>query len=120
MKPWSRWQDWAKLVVGAWLLASPWVLGTVIDPSSSWNAWIVGVLIAAVSLVNLLAPENVRTEWASLGLGTWLFLSPWILGFTAFANAARNAWIVGVLVVILAGLALPVARRAPGRSPSPI
>jgi hypothetical protein len=113
MKEWNRWQDWAKVAVGVWLLVSLWALGTVVDPTSSWNAWIVGVLIVTASMTSLRAPKEVRAEWASLALGGWLLLSPWILGFTAQVNATRNAWIAGALVVVLAGLALPIARRAP-------
>lgn len=53
-------------------------------------------------------------DWVILALGAWLFLSPWILGFTVgvpvegveaaagFTTAAWNAWIVGVLIVALA------------------
>jgi hypothetical protein len=113
MKPWNRWQDWARVAVGVWLLVSPWALGTAMDPSSTWNAWIVGALTVIASVTSLRTPKEVRSEWVSLALGAWLLLSPWILGFTVYVNAARNAWVVGAIVVILASLAVPVARRAP-------
>jgi len=41
-------------------------------------------------------------EWLNVILGAWLFLSPWILGFTGTSAAAWSAWIVGALVVIFA------------------
>ena len=53
-------------------------------------------------------------DWAMLALAVWLFLSPWILGFTAglpaegeavgagFTLAAWNAWILGVVIAVLA------------------
>lgn len=42
-------------------------------------------------------------DWINLVLGACLFLSPWIVGFAGQAQAAWNAWIVGVL---LAGVAV--------------
>jgi hypothetical protein len=59
-------------------------------------------------------------DWVMLALGAWLFVSPWILGFTVgipvegaemaagFTAAAWNAWIVGV---VIAGLALWAALK---------
>jgi hypothetical protein len=43
---------------------------------------------------------------ANLALGFWLFVSPWILGFSGTELAARNAWIFGIIVAVLAVLAL--------------
>lgn len=37
-----------------------------------------------------------------LVLGAWLLAAPWILGFAAIGATAWTAWIVGILVVILA------------------
>jgi SPW repeat len=53
-------------------------------------------------------------DWAMLVLAVWLFLSPWILGFAVgapvegeaatagFTIAAWNAWILGVVIAVLA------------------
>ena len=45
-------------------------------------------------------------EWVNVVLGGWLFLSPWIFGFTGNAGAAWSAWIIGGVVLILAVWAL--------------
>lgn len=45
-------------------------------------------------------------DWVSLILGIWLFISPWVLGFTSVANAATNAWILGIAVAVVAIIAL--------------
>src|SRR6266540_3582866 len=42
----------------------------------------------------------------NLILGAWLFLSPWIAGFSGAGVPARNAWILGVVVAIVAIAAL--------------
>ncbi len=52
-----------------------------------------------------------RLEWANLVLGAWLFLSPWILGFSGTSAAAWSAWVLGALVVILSGLSISDQQR---------
>jgi len=42
-------------------------------------------------------------EYAVMLLGVVLFLSPWVLGFAGLASIAWTAWIIGVLLVVLAG-----------------
>ncbi|MDI3270669.1 MAG: SPW repeat protein [Bacillota bacterium] len=41
-------------------------------------------------------------DWAGVILGVWMFLSPWILGFSAEAGIMWNAVIVGILAAALA------------------
>ena len=45
-------------------------------------------------------------EWVNAVLGAWLFISPWVLGFSGNGAAAWSAWIVGGLVLIFALWAL--------------
>lgn len=42
----------------------------------------------------------------NLVLGAWLFLTPWIFGFTSEAAASWNAWLSGLAVGIFAIAAL--------------
>lgn len=55
--------------------------------------------------------RNRPQDWMNLVLGIWLFVSPWVLGYAGgtttngaasimAGNAAWNAWILGVLVVL--------------------
>jgi len=44
------WQEWANLLLGAWLIVSPWVLGFSAMEVVMVNAVIVGALIAAMAL----------------------------------------------------------------------
>lgn len=58
-------------------------------------------------MANLDIAKTARwQDVANLVLGVWLFLSPWILGFTDIGNASINAWIFGVVVAVLALLAI--------------
>lgn len=46
----------------------------------------------AASMINLLA-------------GIWLFISPWVYGYSGHINA-WNSWIIGCIIAILAGVRL--------------
>jgi hypothetical protein len=130
-----RWQDWGNLVLAVWLFFSPWILrftlgaavGTApstpggtdaagaVTPggasftSAAWDAWILGVVVAIIAIAAMVraAPWQV---WATLILGIWVFIAPWILSFTALANAAWDHWIVGALVFLVSLSALTLAR----------
>lgn len=103
MSPWKRWQDWAKVVLGAWLFLTPWILGFALDASASWNAWIAGLVLALIGIWALAAPGTKALEWVAGVAGAWVFFSPWILAFVGESGAAWNAWVVGL---ITAGLAV--------------
>lgn len=53
--------------------------------------------------------KTVGNRWqdsANLVLGVWLFLSPWILGFTGTGVAMWNAYVLGVIIAVAAIAAL--------------
>jgi SPW repeat len=112
MKAWTRWQDWASLVLGVLLFIAPWVFGTATNGASSWDVWIVGAIgvILALWALSLLS-DAVIPEWISLILGVWLFISPWILGFATLTVAAWTAWILGILFVVVNGWTLLQTRN---------
>ena len=39
---------------------------------------------------------------ANFVLGAWLFISPWVLGFSDAGKVATNAWIFGIIIALLA------------------
>lgn len=41
----AAWEEWVNLVLGAWLLVSPWALGYSASAAMTWNAAIAGVLL---------------------------------------------------------------------------
>ncbi len=41
----QAWEEWTNLILGAWLLASPWVLGFSTSAAFMWNAVIIGALV---------------------------------------------------------------------------
>lgn len=116
-RPWTRWQNWANVVLGILLFISPWVYGVqnhlAFTPyaHAGWNAWIIGVAITIIALWALDAPRSFIPEWINLLLGIWLFISPWVLGFAGLTASAWTSWILGILVVIAAIWALMEVQR---------
>ena len=106
MNAWSRWQDWAIVVLGVILFITPFVFGATSMQSAAYTAWIIGVLLVVVGLYCLSSPQNVGVEWVQLILGVLLFISPWVLGFTDLVQMSWSAWIIGVLAVIASGWVL--------------
>lgn len=104
-----KWEDWVNLILGIWLIISPYALGFtgVARTDALW----VGVLIVLVAIWALAMPDSRAAEWSDLLLGIGLFIAPWVLGYAGGGSAAWNAWIVGALVAIFSGVALPEINR---------
>ena len=97
----KQWQDVATLVLAVCLGIAPWVLGFGGESRPMWNAVILGVLIGVAALYALYQ-SSVWAEAANAVFGTWLLVSPWVLGFSGLVAAMLSAVIVGVAVLALA------------------
>ncbi len=106
MMAWKRWQDWVNVVLGVLLFITPFVFGGAAMPMAEYAHFVLGVLLFLVGLYLLARPEHWQVEWAQIVLGILLFISPWVLGYTTLTQLAWSAWIIGVLVVIIAGSVL--------------
>ena len=98
----KHWQDPLNLILGLWMLVSPWALQYELENYPTWNAVVVGIVIAAAAL-SALFQVKAWEEWTNVVLGLWLMMSPSVLLFDALMPAMANAVIVGAIV---AGLAL--------------
>lgn len=96
-----HWHDSINVVLGIWLIASPWMLGYAAQAYPSWNAYIVGVIIAVAASAALVAFQKWE-EWVNAGFGAWLLVSPWVLGYSSLQPALWNQLIVGGAVAALA------------------
>ena len=117
---WTRWQNWVNVVLGIILFVSPWYTVTWRYSTSSWNAWILGVLIVIMALAAAAAPRYPVTSWINIFLGLWVFISPWLLGFTLLTGMDWTAWIIGALVFLIAIWAVSQASSSAGYSGSTI
>lgn len=95
----ERWRDWLMLLFGAWLVVSPFLLGTTGADAMMvmWNSVIVGVAVVVFAIA-VLRKTQVWEEWVLLALGAWLIAAPFLLGYTGIAAAMWNSMIVGFLV----------------------
>jgi SPW repeat len=109
----KRWQDWLLLLGGIWLFVAPWALGTSSDTSSSSNAWAIGALVAATAWWALARPADKGAAGLQGLYGAWLFITPWLLDFTAETTAAWNAWSLGAGIAVLAGWVMVEQGRIP-------
>jgi hypothetical protein len=84
MKP-KRWQDWVNVILGVWLVVSPWVLGFSNHRTASLVAWLAGaavVLFAAIGAYMREAWEDAITVVLGLVL-IWVRPGPWGLPTSA-------------------------------------
>jgi heme/copper-type cytochrome/quinol oxidase subunit 3 len=114
MNEWSNAKlcDVANLVLGAILLASPWIFGFASGAVSN-NALVSGVIIAVISIAAL-AAFAVWEEWLNLIVGLWVLASPWVLGF-AGSTAMQVHVVIGVIVAVLAALEIWILYQRPPR-----
>ncbi len=82
------------IILGIWLIISPFILGFAGNSPAQWNNIVVGILVALVALSGL--------SWINALLGIWLIISPFALGFSMNSAALWNNVIIGVLVGLLA------------------
>jgi len=124
----NRVQDWANLILAIWLFISPWVLqfgaglapdsaGAAIAPlaevsRAAWNAWVLGVIVFLVAL-SAIGRMEAWQEYINMVLGAWIFVAPWVLGFTPLGRASWDHWIVGALVFLIALWSLSAVRDQP-------
>jgi len=104
---WRRWQDWAALVIGVLVALSPIVVTTTVG--AAWSLIVLGVLLALTGLWSLAVPGSVASEYVHIVLGVLLFISPWVLLYSALTGASWTSWVGGVLAVIEGASALPSA-----------
>jgi hypothetical protein len=88
------------LLLGLWLLSSPWVLAYVWHKEATWDAILSGIVLLAIALVALFRPW-IRPAWANVAVGLWLAMSPWVLGFGHLTGAKWNVVAIGAAITLL-------------------
>jgi SPW repeat len=94
-----RWVDWVNVMLGVWLIASPWLLTVAAgDRPAAWSAWSVGAGIVTLAIFAMRKPA-IWGDALGVMLGAWLMGSPWMLELASASVAAANAVIIGLLVI---------------------
>src|SRR5262249_20672215 len=94
--------DLYKLVLGGFMVLSPWLFAFVYSPARL-DAWASGLVLVAVSTVAAIALSDWE-EWLALAIGLWLIAAPWILGLPHLATKIHVG--AGLVCVYLSGLEL--------------
>lgn len=100
-----KWEDWVGIALGAWMLASPWVVGFSDHSVAAMNALIMGSILVLAEMLELSVHEAAE-EWIDIVAGVWLMVSPVVLGFTSLMPATVSTMSVGLLTVLFAAWAL--------------
>jgi hypothetical protein len=100
MKP-KRWQDWVNVVLGVWLVVSPWALGFSNHETASLVAWLAGAAVVVFAAIGAYMRETWE-EAITLIVGLVLMGAPWAFGFADQLTATANISTTGLLVTIFA------------------
>jgi hypothetical protein len=95
----QRWQDWLTLLIGIWLFITPWIFGFS-HTDFAWSPFIMGALVFLFSIWALVN-RKVAEETINLIIGIWVFISPWVLGFSHTANAAWIMFVFGAILIVV-------------------
>lgn len=111
-----HWQDWLMILMGAAIVALPFFVTYTAPEGMS-----VGLVTTAFALSGVLAivlggigafTDFTWQEWATGLLGIWLVAMPWALGFSAIASLMYGSVAAGLVLIVLAGLALRAISEA--------
>lgn len=106
----SRWSQIPLLVLGLWLIVSPFSLGYRSVPMI-WSDVISGILVTVLAVIAF-RTKLVWAAWATTFVGLWLAFAP-VVFRTPDAAAYANDTLVGMLVVTFAVL-IPMMMEMPG------
>jgi hypothetical protein len=89
------------LLVGLWLIASPWILGEApIFQPGVLSVIVSGLVIALLAAGNLWAAVGSRVlGWIIAALGAWVTAAPFVFGYASNTPWTWSSVISGVIVV---------------------
>jgi polyferredoxin len=90
---------------------TPFVFAETSQTVAASTAYVLGVLIVLAGLLNAAMRQAGGLEVIPAALGVILFVSPWLFGFTAVTALAWSAWIIGILIVVVAGSLFAMQNR---------
>lgn len=103
-----------------WFFLSPWAYFGVSDERSGWNAWIVGGVMVAASMIRMIQPRGT-TAFSMLNavLSLWVLISPWVFGYTGVTSRMINTVSVGAVTLGFSALSLLVSKDVNARIGTP-
>ncbi len=93
--------SWLNILLGIWVIVSPFALAFGLVPRALWNNVATGAVIVILGIIRTSVPQQSGWSWANAILGIWLIISPFVLAF-AMPVALWNNVILGILIAIVA------------------
>lgn len=59
LKPW---EEWANLILGGWMIISPWVFGYTIERGLLWNSLLIGAVVATLSGIAIPIAQKLQHQ----------------------------------------------------------
>ena len=106
----ARWSQIPLIVLGLWLIASPFTLGYQ-SVLLSWNDVISGLLVIVLAVVAF-RTGRAWAAWANTFVGLWLVFAPLVFWAPDAASYANDT-LVGMLITVFAVL-VPMMMTMPG------
>jgi len=103
------------VLAGIWLMVSPWVLGYSWPPVVIFESVVVGIAVLFLAVIRLSRPHSTVLSWINILLGTWLFISPFLLDFYELPAATANAMLPGFFIANFGLLAAYANHTTPPR-----
>jgi hypothetical protein len=112
------WVSGANILLGVWILISPFALAFHHFAPALWNNTLAGILIGLLALVRVSSLyDHPRWSGCNALLGVWLVISPFLLGFGHLMSAMLNNIIVGTLIAVLALASILASKLEHGAAP---
>jgi SPW repeat-containing protein len=93
--------SWINIVLGVWVLISPFVVQFTRFPAAVWNNVIVGIVIAILAIIRTSVPSQTGWSWVNVILGIWMIISAFALGAMTTAILWNNI-ILGIVIALIA------------------
>jgi hypothetical protein len=102
-----HWQDAASLLLGVWLVLSPFALGFA-GTAATWMTIVLGLCVILFALEGFVIPSYLE-EWGEILLGLALLVAPWAVSYEP-GLATANSVVSGLLVILFAAWELATDR----------
>jgi len=94
--------SWINILLGIWVILSPFVLGFSQLPRAMWNNVATGIAIGILAIIRSGMRQQPGWSWVNVILGIWLIISPFAVAFMTTGVALWNNVILGIIIAIIA------------------
>jgi hypothetical protein len=102
----QHWQDVASLLLGVWLVLSPFALGFA--GAAAWITIVLGLCVILFAVEGFVIPSYLE-EWGEVLFGLALLVVPWTIGYES-VSATINSMVSGILVILFGAWELKTDR----------